>query len=305
MDYRSPPPLSLTQLRTFSVVAEVGSFTKAAELLRLTQPAVTQQIRALAEHFGTPLFEMVGRAPVLTDAGVLLAERASSVLSAIALVEREMQESADAKRGTLELGATLTIGNYALMPLLAAFREAHPGAMLHLVIGTTASMVAAIKQHRLAVALVEGPLDDPSLHIQPYATDELVLAVPARGHRLSDASVVQPSDLATEAFITREGGSGLRSFAEEVLREAGIQPTVILSFASGEGITRAVEAGLGIAILSRRIVERSVAQGLLHVVSIADIDLRRTFRIIRLPERRPSPLVQRFIDALKAASGPL
>jgi LysR family transcriptional regulator, transcriptional activator of the cysJI operon len=298
MGSRSNSPLSHTQLKTFSLVAELGSFTKAAEILRLTQPAVTQQIRALSDHFGTPLFEMVGRTPVLTEAGVLLAERAGSVLSTLSSIERDIKENAEAKQGTLELGATLTIGNYALMPLLAAFRTTHPGSTLNVSIGNTGRMVAAIKERRLTIALIEGAVDDASLDVRPYATDELVLVVPAHGHRLSSIPVVEPKDLVSETFIGREGGSGMRSFVERALRETGLEQNVFLSFASGEGVSRAVEAGLGIAILSRFIVERSVAQGLLRIVRIAGVDLRRDFQIVRLPERTPSPLGQKFIDML-------
>jgi DNA-binding transcriptional LysR family regulator len=291
-------PLTITQLETFSRLAEIGNFTRTAEELYLTQPAVTQQVKALAEHFGTPLFDMVGRRPVLTDAGTFLAQRAGELLSAFAALEREMREFADARSGTLDLGATLTIGNYAILPALAAFRAAHPGVSIRLTVANTAAMVAAIKDRRLALALVEGEVDDPALEVAPYASDELILIVPPRGHALSDIERITARDLAGIEFVSREEGSGTRSIAEDALRAVGIEPNVVLTVPSGEGVTRAVESGLGVAILSRLVVERAVAAGRVHAVRIEDVDLRRAFYVLRLRERTLSPLAARFVETI-------
>jgi DNA-binding transcriptional LysR family regulator len=291
-------PLTITQLETFSRLAEIGNFTRTAEELYLTQPAVTQQVKALAEHFGTPLFDMVGRRPVLTDAGTFLAQRAGELLSALAALEREMREFADARSGTLDLGATLTIGNYAILPALAAFRAAHPGVSIRLTIANTAAMVAAIKDRRLALALVEGQVDDPALEVTPYAGDELILIVPSHGHTLSEIETITARELAGIEFVSREEGSGTRSIAEDALRAAGIEPNVVLTLPSGEGVTRAVESGLGVAILSRLVVERALAAGRVHTVRIADVDLRRAFHVLRLRGRTLSPLAARFVKTI-------
>jgi DNA-binding transcriptional LysR family regulator len=291
-------PLTITQLETFSRLAEIGNFTRTAEELYLTQPAVTQQVKALAEHFGTPLFDMVGRRPVLTDAGTFLAQRARELLSAFTALEREMREFADARSGTLDLGATLTIGNYAILPALAAFRAAHPGVSIRLTVANTAAMVEAIKDRRLALALVEGQVDDPALEVAPYANDELILIVPPRGHALSDIERITARDLAGIEFVSREEGSGTRSIAEDALRAVGIEPNVVLTVPSGEGVTRAVESGLGVAILSRLVVERAVAAGRVHAVRIEDVDLRRAFYVLRLRERTLSPLAARFVETI-------
>jgi DNA-binding transcriptional LysR family regulator len=292
-------PLTITQLETFSRLAEIGNFTRTAEELYLTQPAVTQQVKALTEHFGTPLFDMVGRRPVLTDAGTFLAQRAGELLAGVAAMEREMREFADARSGTLDLGATLTIGNYAILPELAAFRAAHPGVSIRLTIGNTAAMVAAIKERRLALALIEGEADDRALEVTPYAGDELVLIVPAHGHVLSDTEAISARDLAGIEFISREEGSGTRTIAEEALRGAGVEPITALTIPSGEGVTRAVESGLGVAILSLLVVERSVAAGRVRIVRIVGVDLRRAFQVLRLRERTLSPLAARFVAAIR------
>jgi DNA-binding transcriptional LysR family regulator len=291
--------LTLTQLHTFSRLAAIGNFTRTAEELALSQPAVTQQVRALADHFGTPLFDMVGRRPVLTDAGVFLAQRVGDVLGGVDALEREMHDFTDAQCGTLDIGVTVTIGNYAVLPTVAAFRTAHPAATLRLTVANTAAIEEAILSRRFGVALVEGPVHDPGILVEPYATDELTLIVPPHGHRFSGSSSVDPAQLDGEAFVAREEGSGTRTVAEDALRLAGVAPNVVLALPSGEGVARAVEAGIGVAIMPLIVVERAVAAGRVRRVQVNGVDFTRPFSIIRLRERTPSPLATRFLAMLR------
>ena len=296
-------PLTLTQLYTFSRLAAIGNFTRTAEELDLSQPAVTQQVRALADHFGTPLFDMVGRRPMLTDAGAFLAQRAVDVLAGVDALEREMREFTDARFGTLDIGATVTIGNYAVLPVIAAFRAAHPAATIRLTVANTAAIEAAIRAHHFGVALVEGPIHDPEILVEPYAVDALTLIVPSHGHRLSDRSEIAPADLGGEAFVAREEGSGTRTVAEDALRLAGVTPAVVLALPSAEGVARAVEAGIGVAVLPEIVVGRAVAAGRVRAVRVTGVDFTRPFSIIRLRERTPSPLADRFL-AMVRGEGP-
>jgi DNA-binding transcriptional LysR family regulator len=291
--------LTLSQLETMRRLAKLGSFTRTAESLNLTQPAVTQHVKALQAHFGTRLFDLDGRRPILTDAGAFLASRAGELLDNLAALERDMRAFASAQIGTLELGATVTIGNYALLPQLARFRAQQPAANVNLRIANTAEMALDVKLRRVHLALVEGRVDDPDLLEEPYAMDELVLIVPRSGHRFSRRKSILSRDLSGEAFVARELGSGTRMLAERALRDAGVVPQIELSLSSGEGVARAVEAGLGIGILSHLVVERAVAAGRIAAVPIRDIDLRRTLRIVHLRGRTLSPQAVRFIEFLR------
>jgi DNA-binding transcriptional LysR family regulator len=294
--------LTLTQLETIRRLAELGSFTRTADALNVTQPAVTQNVKALQEHFGTRLFDLVGRRPILTDAGAYLATRAGEILGGIEALERDMKAFASAQIGTLELGATITIGNYALPPELARFRAVHPAIAVNLRIANTADMALDVKRRRVHLALVEGTVDDPELDEEAYATDELTLVVPHAGHRLSGRASVSARELSGETFVAREEGSGTRLLADRVLRAAGLEPKISLALSSGEGVARAVEAGLGIGLLSHLVVERAAAAGRIDIVRISDVDLRRTFRIVSLRGRTLSPAAKRFIDFLRADS---
>lgn len=294
--------LTLAQLETIRRLAKFGSFTRTADSLNVTQPAVTQHVKALQEHFGTRLFDLAGRRPILTDAGAFLAIRAGELLEGLEALERDMKAFAAAESGTLELGATITIGNYALPPQLARFRALHPSLGTNLRIANSADIALDVKHRRVHLALVEGSVDDPELAEEAYAMDELTLVVPQAGHRFSERASVLARDLRGETFVAREEGSGTRLLADRVLRSAGIEPAIALALSSGEGVARAVEAGLGIGLLSHLVVERAAAAGRIHVVRIADVDLRRTFRIVHLRERTLSPAAQRFIDFLRTDS---
>jgi DNA-binding transcriptional LysR family regulator len=127
----------------------------------------------------------------------------------------------------------------------------------------------------------------------------LTLIVPPHGHRFSDRASIDPSELDGEAFVAREEGSGTRTVAEEALRAVGVTPNVVLVLPSGEGVSRAVEAGVGVAILPRIVVERAIAARHVRTVRVTGVDFRRPFSIIRLRERTPSPLAQRFLTMLR------
>jgi DNA-binding transcriptional LysR family regulator len=286
--------MTLVQLETFARVATVGNYTRVAEELHLTQPGVTQQVHALESHFGLRLVDIVGRRPVLTDAGRFLAARAADLLGNVATLEREMAEFAEVRGGDLYLGATLTIGAYALPALVARFAAAYPRVAVRVEIANTALMAARVRCGVLSLALVEGPLEDPTLEIRPFQEDRLLLVVPP-GHRFAGRQRVAPRELAGESFIWREHGSGTRALAEAGLTAAGIRPRTVLELSSGEGVARAVELGLGVAILSQLVVERAVAAGCLSTLEIEGLDLERTFRLVYVRGRTLSPAARAFV----------
>lgn len=283
------------------MVAEYGSFTHVADELDLTQPAVARQVRALETHFGATLVDVVGRRVVLTAAGRFLAQRIGSVLDAVTGLDEEMVEFAQARTGECRLGVTMTIGVYTLAPLLARFQEANPGVRLLLSVGNTAATVARLHAGRIGLALIEGETDDPRLDAVPYQEDRLVLVLP-KAHRFAGRSEIEPRELLGERFIWRERGSGTRALAERALANVGVYLPASLELPSGEGVARAVESGIGLAILSFFVVERQVAEGRLAVADLSCVDLRRTFRIVRLKGRTVSPAARAFERVLLEAS---
>lgn len=289
--------VTLVQLQTFARLAEVGNFTRAAEDLHLTQPAVTQQVRTLERQLGVRLVDVVGRRPVLTEGGRFLAARALEILANAASLEREMREFALAQAGELRVGATLTIGSYTLPQILARFRKEHPAVTIQARIANTEIMAGLVAQGALSVALIEGPLTDNRFEVRPFQEDRLVLAV-APDHPLAVVETVYVQDIEGQPFIWREAGSGTRAAVEKLFRERGVGVRSVLELPSGEGAVRAVEAGMGISVLSELIVEDAVVQGRIRRIEFADAELMRTFRVISLHGRSLSPAIQAFVALL-------
>lgn len=286
--------LTLQQLRVFSVVAAHLHFTHAAETLNLTQPAVTFHIRSLERQFRLPLFDVQGHQVSLTAAGEFLLQRVPEVLNAMDAIERSMREFAQLQAGWLKLGTTLTIGDYVLAPLVTRFHGEHPHIRLSLEIGNTARMERALLARELDLALVEWHINSPEIEVIPFQRDELLVAVPA-GHALSAQQEVEAERLVKEPFVLREPGSGTRALAVETLGPLAEQLTVVLEMNSTEAIKRAVQAGLGVTIISQTIIQPEVERGELGALRLAGRRMDRDFSVAYLRERALSPVAQAFI----------
>lgn len=287
-------PFTLTQLHTFRLLARLRSYSRVAKELGLTQPAITRQIHELEKIFDLRLVEVVRRQAQLTEAGRFLAERSELLLGDAAALRRDMHEFSRGAKGSLEVGATVTIGTYALPRLLARFRALHPEVTLHVEVGNTEAMQERLRSGRLGLALIEGSIDGKDLEATPYQSDDLVLVVPSRGHRFSARRFVQPGELADETLILREAGSGTRAFAERMLRFSGVTAQSIIGLASAEAAIVAVEERLGIAILSSLAASRAVGEGHLRIVPIASVELRRWFQLVKLKNHTLSPAARQF-----------
>ncbi len=297
-------PISLTQLQTFVRLAELGNFTRTAEELGVTPPAVTLQIRALSEHFGVPLVDIVKRRPILTRAGRFLVERSRHVLDSVNALEVEMRRFTAGEAQALVLGATVTVGNYILAPLLAEFESRQEHGDIDVRVDNPARLAHLLRTREASIVLGSDLPKDELFDAYPFAADHLVLIVPAKGHRFSNRRTVRALDLAGEVFVGREADSPTRQLAESELSAHGVHVHTKLVVPSLEGVTRAVEAGLGVAIVSWLVVERLLTQKRLHAVEIRDLDLRRQFEIVTLRDAPMSPTAVAFIEFLKSSTIP-
>lgn len=285
--------VSFAQLQALVALAEARSFSKAARRLHLTQPAVTQHVRNLARELGVHLVDTVNRRPVLTDAGTYLVERARAIVDAMAALDADMDEFREARSGRLHVGATLTIGTYLMPQLLSRFSRERQGIATQVRIENTAGIANLLHAHELGVALVEGVLGDEDIVTVPFQEDELVLVAPREG-LLGAKRRVHAADLAQIPFVSREPGSGTRDLGYDALVRTGIRPPIVLELPSVEAILRAVEAGLGAAILSRFAVEREARAGTVRMLRIADLPMRRSLFIAAVRGRTLSPVQRAF-----------
>jgi len=285
--------LNLQQLRVFARVAEAGGFTRAAQSLRLSQPAVSKAVRELERGTGVPLFERAGRVTRLTAAGETLFARARELFAVERSAEEELRALRGLNGGVLRVGASTTVATYLLFPYLARFRKVNPGVELRVSSANTRAIARALVERRLDIALVEGPVQHPNIEVVRWREDELVVIVPPT-HRLAAKRSIQLRELAGEPFIVREPGSGTRKVAERALATHDVSPMVTLQLGSTEAIKQAVAAGLGLAFVSRFAVDDQVKLGRISAVRVREAALGRVLTELRLRGRAPGPGVVAF-----------
>lgn len=268
------------RLKVFRAVARHLNFSRAAEELLLTQPAVTQQIKALEDEFGVPLFDRSGGRITLTPAGERLRPYAEQLKTLSDDAYEVVTSTAGNHAGNLALGASQTIGQYLLPNLVAAFLRENPRVAITAVSGNTDEMLEALVAHRIQLAMIEGPALRKDLHVEPFMGDELVLVVPA-SHEWADHEV-SIDEFKDAPLLMREFGSGSRRVIEAALAKAGLKKKdlkTMMELDSTEGLLSGVEAGLGVTFVSRWAVRNQLAIGTLRLARVKGLQLSRMFSL--------------------------
>lgn len=268
------------RLTVFRAVARHASFSRAAQELLLTQPAVTQQIKALEEQFGHPLFDRGGGHVSLTLGGEALLPFAEQIRALSEDAFAAVAQSYGQEAGQLYLGASQTIAQYLLPHFVASFLQRHPQVQITIRSGNTDQILAALLAGEINLALLEGPEQRKDVHIEPFMKDHMVLVVPA-SHEWADRKITL-AELHTQPLLVREFGSGSRRIVEQALADAGCKVkdlNIRMELDSTEGLLNGVEAGLGATFVSRWAVRNQLALGTLKVARVADLKLSRSFSI--------------------------
>lgn len=287
--------MTLEQLRIFVAVAEREHVTRAAEALNLTQSATSAAVAALENRYQARLFDRVGRRIVLTDAGRIFLTEARAVLARAEAAEIVLADLAGLKRGSLKLAGSQTVANYWLPSLAHSFRRDYPGIELGMVIANTEAVATMIHDGSADLGFVEGDVDDPALAVEPVGEDELLL-VTALDHPWIAKPPSSARDLRGARWIFREPGSGTRSNFEAVLSSLGVTPgslDIALELPSNESVRSAVEAGAGVAVMSRLVAEGALKAG--SLVSIPFALPRRRFFSLRHKERYLTRAAREFL----------
>ncbi len=278
------PGVTLHRLELFLAVLETGGVAKAARARRISQPAVSEHLRGLEEHFGVALLERNGRGVRPTAAARSLEPFARQAVQAVRQAERTARELTEVETGSLNVGASSTPGTYVLPGLLGRFHARHPGVILTLRIENSRTIERWVTEGEVDLGVIgEFPLA-PGLTATPWIQDRLVLIVP-RGHRLAARRAVSPAQLTGEALIVREEGSSTQRVAERYLAERGGTLTPAMALGSTEAIREAVAGGLGVAIVSRLTVPNNDRR--IKTIELAGTPWRRHLLVI---ERSATPL---------------
>ena len=291
--------MTLEQLRVFVCVAECEHMTRAAQTLNLTQSATSAAIAVLEERHGVKLFDRIGRRIALTGAGRAFLGEARAVLARATTAEQTLADLAGLNTGELVLAASQTIGSYWLPPRIVQFRAAYPGLTIKLRIGNTQRVAALASAGDVDLAFAEGEVSDPALAISPIGGDELVIVAASKARGLLDG--LDAGRLTAAPWVAREKGSGTRSAFEAALTAFGVDAAKrhsVLELPSNEAIRAAVEAGAGLAIMSRLVVGASIKAGSLIASPLALP--RRCFFLLRHKQRYESRASRAFLGVIES-----
>jgi len=289
------------RLRVFRAVAEEMSFRKAAEVLHLSQPAVSQQIRALEEEAGARLFdrgagEGHGTQIALTEAGRVLLKYAKVAAATMEEARQALAALRDDVAGELRLGASTTVAQYVLPRILGAFLRQYPQVELSVTSGNTERIVEAVAEEQVALGIIEGPAMRREVKTERMVRDEMVL-IANPNHAWARAGAIAPGELAKVPMLLREQGSGSRRVVERALKQAGLplrSLRVAMELDSTEAIISGVEAELGVGFVSRCAIGKAQRLGTVRVVAVKGLEIVRDFSFVRLAGSEPAGAAAAF-----------
>jgi LysR family transcriptional regulator, transcriptional activator of the cysJI operon len=285
------------RLRAFAAFVRRGSFTGAADELRISQPAVSKHIAELERDLGVKLIERRSRA--LSPAGQLLASHVLRAEAILVQAARGVKALGEPNLGTLTIMASGTPGTYLLPDLVAGFQQANPGVRVSFALGTSAEVVNAVRVHRAELGIAGGFVSAPEIEAEPLIEDEIVIVGSPhfKGKRLSR------DQLEALTWITREEGSATSLLADRALADLGIEPRHRLALPAWESIKLAVRRGHGVAAFSRLALTEELDAGTLVVVPFVPWKVRRTFSIVRIRDAALTPAAQSFVTMLRGRWG--
>lgn len=265
---------SLRQLQVFIAAAHYENITRAAESLAMSQSAASSSLREMEQQFDIQLFDRIGKRLQISELGRLVLPRAQALMAQAQELEFTLSDNVEV--GELNVGATLTIGNYLAVGIMAELMVRQPGARVNLQVANTAAIVRKVVDFELDVGLIEGELQRPELELIPWRDDELVVFC-APQHPLAGRRRLTDKDLLAATWIVREPGSGTRQTFDRAMH--GLLPDLklLLELQHTEAIKRAVEAGLGISCLSRVAMKEAFRRGSLVPLAVPHRDFTRRF----------------------------
>ncbi|HLG75176.1 MAG TPA: LysR family transcriptional regulator [Ktedonobacteraceae bacterium] len=296
--------MNFNHLLIFQKVAKKGHFTRAAEELFISQPAVSKQIHELEKALKQPLFSRVGQKVFLTDAGRLLLPYANRIFALAEEAEMALQEMQGLERGQLTVGASMTIGTYLLPELLGVYKERHPRIELFVTVANTEEVQEAVLVNKVEIGLIEGGVTHPELEQQVWRQDELVrIGSPEKARDLPEEMSIEQFLALRLPLIMCERGSGTRSVLEEALLAFEVTPTLpVMELNSPEAIKRAVVAGLGYAFVSEQTITHEEAAQRLQRIPLKGFQVRRPLLVIIPRQKKFSKTTEAFLKLLQETS---
>ncbi len=299
--------MNYERLITFIAVAEKKSFSEAAKKLFVTQPTITSQIKALEEELNTKLFERTTKKVKMTQSASILLKYAKDIIKLSDSAQKEILKIEESTHGELCIGCSLTIGEYILPEFLKTFKDKYPLIQMRVDISNSNKIVSDIKDQLIDVGLIETPIDDPHIMIEPILEDEMCLIAPPNYFSEMEMKI-SIDQLKNIPLIVREEGSGTRAVVNHYLQQAGIpidELNIVMELGSTEAIKAVVESGLGVSIISKNAIKKEQKLQLLTAYAMKDISFYRYFYIAFRKEQILSSTTELFIHELRKMANKL
>ncbi|MFE4706217.1 selenium metabolism-associated LysR family transcriptional regulator [Peribacillus simplex] len=292
-------------LKVFVTVIEQKNFSRAGDILNLSQPGVSLHIRNLENELGTKLIYRSPKQVQITEPGKILYRHAKQMLDHYETAIREINEFNNVVSGTMKIGASFTIGEYYLPKVLAEFAAQYPMVDIQIIISNSNEVIQGIRSNKLDIGLIEGETDYKDIDVRPFMNDEMIVVVPPV-HPLSQMDLIESTLLQNQTWVLREQGSGTRTYSDKLLSslELNIKKTFI--FTSIQGVKEAVMAGLGIALLSRLTVQKELKSNELKTFHLKNEPIIRPFSIVKKLDLEASKAMELFLRKIEefAIKGP-
>ncbi|MEW6031729.1 MAG: LysR family transcriptional regulator [Bacillota bacterium] len=295
--------MNLQHLRTFTQAVRSGNLSEAARVLHVTQPAVTQQIKALESHFNAQLLERTNRGVEPTQTGQVVFAYANRMMDLVEALEQEVMALRASTGGELVVGASSTVGGYAVPCSICIFKERFPEAKFRLRVGNRQNVLGWLRQGQVQVALIEGESFRGPFVRRTIASDELALIAPASNGPWSERPVITTEELVKAPFIMREAGSGTREVIERALAPAGISVNdlnVILELDHVDSIKAAVETGRGVSVVSTMAIRKELRTGTLRTVEVEGVEFKQRIFLAWHRDKVQTRLEKLFVSFLRS-----
>lgn len=281
-------------LKVFVTVIEQKNFSRAGDILNLSQPGVSLHIRNLENELGTKLIYRSPKQVQITEPGKILYRHAKQMLNHYETAKREINEFNNVVSGSMKIGASFTIGEYYLPKVLAEFAAQYPMVDIQIIISNSNDVIQGIRSNKLDIGLIEGETDYKDIDVMPFMNDEMIVVVPP-DHPLSQMDLIEGNMLQNQTWVLREQGSGTRTYSDKLVSslELNIKKTFI--FTSIQGVKEAVMAGLGIALLSRLTVQKELKSNELKTFHLKNEPLIRPFSIVKKLDFEASKAMELFL----------
>lgn len=295
--------MNFNHLRVFMTVAQTLNYSKAGEELHISQPTVSVQVQKLEEQLGIDLFEQIGKKIYLTEAGQILYNYAKKIFDLADIAKDTMTDLKGLKRGNISVGASTTAGIYILPKITKSFEQLNQGVEINLTIYNSQVIQDLVLSNQLEYGIVGESIGTApeDLCIKPLTRDELV-AIVSPEHPLANVESLTIQDLLKQRLVLRQKGSSTREILEARARSLGLELKASMQFNCVEAIKKAVEAKLGVSIVSRFAISSELASQTLTVINVTGINLERNINLVYHKEKRFSPLGKAFLDFVTKAT---